>query len=123
MVSESQTVPVKLTSPLLKQLTNAEIESVLLTPTTGVRSLDFVRGVALTAHSDVGGAMPLTSVGPDLLQTAGDGSLSVPVGVTFTGDYLRGELSVEATIDFIVPAEDWSIEEQFTLQLHGSGTL
>jgi hypothetical protein len=119
LVSESQTVPVKLNSPLLKELGDAEIESVLFRPMTGVHALDFVRGLMLTAHSDYGPAMPLTSLGPELLVPNDDGSLTVPVGVTFTSDYLRGGLSVEATIQFIVPAQDWSIAEDFTLQLHG----
>lgn len=123
MVSESQTVPVKLNSPLLKQLANAQIESVLFRPTSGVQTLDFVRGLALTAHSGAGPDMPLTSLGPALLQPAADGSLTVPVGVTFQADYLRGGLMVEATIEFIVPAEDWSITEEFSLQIHGGTTL
>jgi hypothetical protein len=123
MVSSSQTVPVKLTSPLLKHLTNAEIESVLLRPTTGVNTLDFVRGLTLTAHSETQGDVPMTSLGPALLQPAADGSLTIPVGVTFQADYLRSGLMVEATIEFIVPAHDWSISEDFTIQLHGGTTL
>jgi hypothetical protein len=123
MVSATRSVPVKLTSPLLKQLSNAEIESVLLRPMSGVNTLDFVRGLSLTAHSDMGGDVPMTSLGPALLQPAADGSLTIPVGVTFQADYLRGGLMVEATIEFIVPAQDWSISEDFTLQLHGGTTL
>ena len=123
MVSATRTVPVKLTSPLLKQLANAEIEHVVIRPTSGVNTLDFVRGLSLTAHSDAGGDVPMTSLGPELLQPADDGSLTVPVGVTFQADYLRGGLMVEATIEFIVPAVDWSISEEFALQLHGGTTF
>lgn len=123
MVSASRTVPVKLTSPLLKELSNAQIESVLLRPMSGVNTLDFLRGLTLTAHNTDGGDVALTSLGPELLQPNADGSLTVPVGVTFQADYLRGGLSVEATIEFIVPSQDWSVAEEFALQLHGGTTV
>jgi hypothetical protein len=65
----------------------------------------------------------MTSLRTELPQPAGDGSLTMPVGTTFQADYLRSELTVEATIEFIAPAEAWSVSEELALQLHGGTTL
>jgi hypothetical protein len=122
LMSETQTVPIKLKSPLLRELASAEIESVTLRPTGGVHTLDFFHGISLIAHSDGSPPVPLVSLGPAELVPDADGSLTLPVQVVLEPSYFTG-LSIEATIQFVVPGEDWSLSEDFALQLTGSTTL
>jgi hypothetical protein len=123
LVSEARTVPVKFSSPLLKRLSSVTIESMLIKPAKGVNTLDFFRGITLTAVNNGPTPIKLISLGPELLQPEADGSLILPVGVTLDTAFVVQGLSVEADIEFIVPGVDWSLTESFALSLEGGTTL
>lgn len=123
LVDEARTVPVKFSSPLLKRLSSVQIESMLIKPAAGVNTLDFFRGITLTAVNNGSPDIKLISLGPELLQPQADGSLLLPVGVTLETAFVMQGLSIEADIEFIVPGVDWSITESFALSLQGGTTL
>lgn len=123
LISETRTAPVKLTTDLLHDVSTVRIESVRLRPSAGVHTLDFFRGITLTAKNSGTADLRLTSLGPELLMPDADGSLLLPIDVVADTALLHDGLAIEGTIDFIVPEVDWSLGQQFSLEVTGGSTL
>ncbi|HEX4460917.1 MAG TPA: hypothetical protein VIA18_23215 [Polyangia bacterium] len=111
-------------SSLENDLKSASVQSVKLTPASGVTTLDFFRQLDIAIHVDGAPDLTLISAGADQLVPAADGTLTLPVNVGFDpATYLTKSVNVDATIDMMAPADDWSLGISLTLTVDGGTTL
>lgn len=111
-------------SSLENDLKSASVQSVKLTPASGVTTLDFFRQLDIAIKVDGAPDLTLISASADQLVPAADGTLTLPVNVDFDPAlYLTKSVDVDATIDMVAPANDWSLGISLTLTVDGGTTL
>jgi len=103
-------------SPLVSTLRAARLDSVTLSPQSGVASLDFLSSLTLTLHTD-SGDLPLVDASGHM--AAPDGSVRLPVAVDFDPALLAAPLQISASIDFTAPADAWSMRIDAALTVRG----
>jgi hypothetical protein len=123
-VTNSFTLDNSKSNSLIAKVESASVQSVKLTPASGVTSLDFFRALDIVIKAD--GAPDLTLISADgaALVPAADGTLTLPVNLDFDPSlYLKQAVIVDATIDMLAPADDWSLGIALTLTVNGGTTL
>lgn len=103
-------------SKLASTLRAARIDTVTLSPASGVASLDFLSSLTLILHRP-GGDLPLVDASGKM--TAPDGTVTLPVNVDVDPSLLAGPIEVAAAVRFIAPARAWSMRVEASLTVHG----
>jgi hypothetical protein len=123
-MSHTFTVTLTPDNALVQKVATAQVQSLRLIPAAGVTSLDFFRGVKIVLRADQQADMTLSDAGQDRLIPSADGSITLPVVVDFDATkYLKDQLTIDATLDFMAPAPDWALGMEFTLSVAGGTTL
>jgi hypothetical protein len=118
------TVPLKQDNALVSQVATAQVESVRFVPKAGVTSLDFFRSAKVVLKADGAPDITVIDVGPNQLQAASDGSVTLPVVLDLDAKkYLVDSLHIDATLDLLAPANDWTLGIDITLTVSGGTTL
>ena len=96
------------------------LESVTLTPTSGVSSLAFVSSLALTLHAPTGD-VPLVDASGSM--AGADGAITLPVHADVDPALLAQALEIAANVDFVAPAAAWSMRVDAALSVEGHADL
>lgn len=109
---------------LIAKVESATVQSVKLSPASGVTTLDFFRQVDIVIKADGAPDLTLISADADMLVPAADGTLTLPVNLNFEPAlYLKQAVNVDATIDMVAPADDWALGIELTLSVNAGTTL
>jgi hypothetical protein len=118
------TVQLSPNNDLVSKVATAQVKNVRLEPKSGVQKLDFFKGITLALRAEGAPMLKLINVGEEQLKPGADGAIELPVVVDFDASkYLQETLTVEATLDLLAPADDWSMGMEFTLNVTGGTTL
>jgi hypothetical protein len=122
--SMSFSLPLKQGNGLVSEVATAQVQSVRFAPKSGVTSLDFFRMATVTLKADGAPDLTVLDIGPDQIKVAKDGSVTIPVILDIDAKrYLVDSLQVDATIDILAPAGDWSLGTQITLDVEAGTTI
>jgi hypothetical protein len=109
---------------LVAKVTTAQVQNVRLSPTAGVRRLDFFKGIKLALKADGMPDLVIAEVGEAELEPGADGAIELPVVVDFDpAKYMKDTINFDVTLDVAAPADDWSMGIQFTLNVSGGATF
>ena len=97
-------------------LQSARIDSVTLTPKSGVDSLAFLSSLTLVVHAD-SGDIPLIDASGNM--AGADGSVILPIAVDIDPTLLAKPIDVTATVGFAAPADAWTMQIDATLTVRG----
>lgn len=118
------TVPLEQDNPLVSEVATAQVQSVRFVPKAGVTALDFFRSAKIVLAADGAPDLTVIDAGAAQLQVAPDGSLTLPVVLDLDAKkYLVDSLHIDATLDLIAPANDWTLGIDITLSVSGGTTL
>ena len=103
-------------SSLISALQAARIDSVTLTPKSGVTSLAFLSSLTLILHAD-SGDVPLIDASGEM--AGADGSIVLPIAVDIDPTLLEQPITVATTLAFAAPADPWSVRIDAALTVRG----
>jgi hypothetical protein len=103
-------------SSLVSTLRSARIDTVTLSPSSGITSLDFLSSLTLILHSDAGD-VPLVDASGQMASP--DGAVRLPVNVDVDPALLAAPMHIAASVRFLAPAGDWSMRIYAALTVRG----
>ena len=107
-------------SSLTSLVRAARIDSVTLSPVSGVTSLDFLRSLTLTLH-EPDGDVPLIDMNGKM--TEPDGSVRITLDRDIDPDLLASAITVYASVQFVAPAEPWAMKIDAVLTVRGHADI
>ena len=111
-------------SALASALQAARIDSVTLTPVSGVTSLAFLSSLTLILHADSGDVPLIDASGQGMTAADGaDGSIVLPIAVDIDPTLLEQPITVATTLAFAAPADPWSMRIDAALTVRGHADL